>query len=69
VTRTREHVLRRQYDRLRRDRDRRARGLRVRADELRGKNILFALFLATYMMPGEAPLIPNFVMMSKAPPA
>jgi multiple sugar transport system permease protein len=34
----------------------------------RGKNILFALFLATYMMPGEATLIPNFVMMSKAPP-
>jgi multiple sugar transport system permease protein len=36
--------------------------------EFRGKNILFALFLATYMMPGEATLIPNFVMMSKAPP-
>ncbi|HEV8655276.1 MAG TPA: carbohydrate ABC transporter permease [Candidatus Limnocylindria bacterium] len=34
----------------------------------RGKNVLFALFLATYMMPGEATLIPNFVMMSKAPP-
>lgn len=34
----------------------------------RGKNVLFALFLATYMMPGEAVLIPNFVMMSKAPP-
>ncbi|HKY51719.1 MAG TPA: carbohydrate ABC transporter permease, partial [Candidatus Limnocylindria bacterium] len=34
----------------------------------RGKNILFALFLATYMMPSEATLIPNFVMMSKAPP-
>ena len=34
----------------------------------RGKNLLFALFLATYMMPGEATLIPNFVMMSKAPP-
>jgi len=34
----------------------------------RGKNVLFALFLATYMMPSEATLIPNFVMMSKAPP-
>jgi len=34
----------------------------------RGKNVLFAVFLATYMMPGEATLIPNFVMMSKAPP-
>jgi len=34
----------------------------------RGKNVLFALFLATYMMPTEATLIPNFVMMSKAPP-
>jgi multiple sugar transport system permease protein len=34
----------------------------------RGKNVLFALFLATYMMPAEATLIPNFVMMSKAPP-
>jgi multiple sugar transport system permease protein len=29
---------------------------------------VFALFLATYMMPNEATLIPNFVMMSKAPP-
>ena len=36
--------------------------------QFRGKNLLFALFLATYMMPGEATLIPNFVMMSKAPP-
>jgi len=36
--------------------------------QFRGKNVLFALFLATYMMPGEATLIPNFVMMSKAPP-
>jgi multiple sugar transport system permease protein len=36
--------------------------------EFRGKNVLFALFLATYMMPAEATLIPNFVMMSKAPP-
>lgn len=36
--------------------------------EFRGKNIVFALFLATYMMPSEATLIPNFVMMSKAPP-
>jgi multiple sugar transport system permease protein len=34
----------------------------------RGKNVVFALFLATYMMPSEATLIPNFVMMSKAPP-
>jgi len=34
----------------------------------RGKNLVFALFLATYMMPSEATLIPNFVMMSKAPP-
>jgi len=34
----------------------------------RGKGILFTLFLATYMMPGEATLIPNFVMMSNAPP-
>ncbi|HUG07049.1 MAG TPA: carbohydrate ABC transporter permease, partial [Candidatus Limnocylindria bacterium] len=34
----------------------------------RGKNVLFALFLATYMMPAEATLIPNFVMMSNAPP-
>jgi multiple sugar transport system permease protein len=34
----------------------------------KGKNVLFAIFLATYMMPGEATLIPNFVMMSKAPP-
>jgi len=33
----------------------------------RGKNVLFAIVLATYMMPGEATLIPNFVMMSKAP--
>lgn len=34
----------------------------------RGKNVVFGLFLATYMMPAEATLIPNFVMMSKAPP-
>lgn len=31
----------------------------------KGKSALFALLLATYMMPGEATLIPNFVMMSK----
>ncbi|HEV8229422.1 MAG TPA: carbohydrate ABC transporter permease [Candidatus Limnocylindria bacterium] len=36
--------------------------------KFRGKNVIFAIFLATYMMPGEATLIPNFVMMSKAPP-
>jgi multiple sugar transport system permease protein len=31
----------------------------------RGKAALFALLLATYMMPGEATLIPNFVIVSK----
>lgn len=30
-----------------------------------GKATLFAILLATYMMPGEATLIPNFVIMSK----
>jgi multiple sugar transport system permease protein len=34
----------------------------------KGKNVLFAVLLATYMMPGEATLIPNFVMMSKPLP-
>ncbi len=33
----------------------------------KGKYILFAVLLATYMMPAEATLIPNFVMMSKPP--
>ncbi len=31
----------------------------------RGKSVLFTLFLATLMIPGEATLIPNFVLMSK----
>ena len=31
----------------------------------KGKAALFALLLATYMMPGEATLIPNFVIVSK----
>jgi multiple sugar transport system permease protein len=31
----------------------------------KGKAILFTILLATYMMPGEATLIPNYVMMSK----
>lgn len=30
-----------------------------------GRTILFAVLLATYMMPGEATLIPNFVIMSR----
>src|SRR5262245_35184129 len=33
--------------------------------QFRGKNALFLLFLATYMVPSEATLIPNYVMMSK----
>jgi multiple sugar transport system permease protein len=36
--------------------------------QFKGKNVLFALLLATYMMPSEATLIPNFVMMSKPLP-
>jgi multiple sugar transport system permease protein len=31
----------------------------------RGKNVVFTLFLATLMIPGEATLIPNFVLMSR----
>ena len=31
----------------------------------RGKGVIFALFLATLMIPGEATLIPNFVLMSR----
>jgi multiple sugar transport system permease protein len=31
----------------------------------RGKNIVFTIFLATLMIPGEATLIPNFVLMSR----
>lgn len=31
----------------------------------RGKAALFTLLLATYMMPGEATLIPNFVMLTR----
>jgi multiple sugar transport system permease protein len=31
----------------------------------KGKAILFTILLATYMMPSEATLIPNYVMMSK----
>lgn len=34
----------------------------------KGKAALFTLLLATYMMPAEATLIPNFVMMSKPLP-
>src|SRR6266550_7581998 len=30
----------------------------------RGKNVLFAIFLATLMIPGEATLIPRYVLMS-----
>jgi multiple sugar transport system permease protein len=31
----------------------------------RGKNVIFTIFLATLMIPGEATLIPNFVLMSR----
>jgi len=31
----------------------------------RGQNVVFTIFLATLMLPGEATLIPNFVLMSK----
>ncbi len=31
----------------------------------RGKGVIFVLFLATLMIPGEATLIPNFVLMSR----
>lgn len=31
----------------------------------RGKNLIFTIFLATLMIPGEATLIPNFVLMSR----
>ena len=31
----------------------------------RGRDLLFGIFLATLMIPGEAVLIPNFVLMSK----
>ncbi|MFN2520602.1 MAG: carbohydrate ABC transporter permease [Candidatus Limnocylindria bacterium] len=31
----------------------------------RGKGVVFVLFLATLMIPGEATLIPNFVLMSR----
>jgi multiple sugar transport system permease protein len=31
----------------------------------RGKNVVFTIFLATLMIPGEATLIPNFVLMSR----
>ena len=31
----------------------------------RGKGVIFAIFLATLMIPGEATLIPNFVLMSR----
>lgn len=34
----------------------------------KGKAILFTVLLATYMMPSEATLIPNYVMMSKPLP-
>jgi multiple sugar transport system permease protein len=34
----------------------------------RGKGLLFTILLATYMMPGEATLIPNYVMMAKPIP-
>ena len=34
----------------------------------KGKAILFTILLATYMMPSEATLIPNYVMMSKPLP-
>ena len=34
----------------------------------KGKAILFTILLATYMMPSEATLIPNYVMMSKPVP-
>ena len=33
--------------------------------EFRGKNLLFLLFLATYMIPAEATVIPNFVLVTK----
>lgn len=33
--------------------------------QFKGKTFLFALLLATYMMPAEATLIPNFVIVSK----
>jgi multiple sugar transport system permease protein len=33
--------------------------------EFRGKNVLFLLFLATYMIPAEATVIPNFVLVTK----
>ena len=32
---------------------------------VRWKTVVFAVFLATYMMPSEATLIPNFVMLNK----
>lgn len=32
---------------------------------VRWKTVMFGIFLATYMMPGEATLIPNFVMLNK----
>jgi len=31
----------------------------------KGKNVLFFILLATYMIPGEATLIPNFVLVTK----
>ena len=34
----------------------------------KGKAVLFTVLLATYMMPGEATLIPNYVMMAKPIP-
>lgn len=34
----------------------------------RGKGLLFTILLATYMMPAEATLIPNYVMMAKPIP-
>ncbi|HEV2250076.1 MAG TPA: carbohydrate ABC transporter permease [Candidatus Limnocylindria bacterium] len=33
--------------------------------EFKGKGVLFLLFLATYMVPGEATVIPNFVLVTK----
>ena len=36
--------------------------------QFKGRAVVFTLLLATYMMPSEATLIPNFVMMSKPLP-
>ncbi len=33
--------------------------------EFRGKGVIFLIFLATYMIPSEATLIPNFVLVTK----